>query len=300
MTEKYRHWCLTLNNYNDNDVTELRLFATKTKYLVFGKEVGDGGTRHLQGFISFSSPRKIGGLLKLFGGRAHWEVARSPAAAAQYCKKDGDFEEFGTRPEESRKGQGKRSDIEEVRDRINAGERDPKRLRQEFPGVCAKYPRFVSQLLIDQISAPPVPCYPLRGWQQELFELLKTNPNDREIIFIVDFEGNGGKTWFIKYYRQLTEKSINILPGKKADMCYAFIQLVDSLTRVVFIDAPRSKQGEFIQYDFLEDLKNGSIFNTKYESQMINFPVPHVVVMMNEEPDMKKLSADRYNIIHIN
>lgn len=70
--------------------------------------------------------------------------------------------------------------------------------------------------------------------------------------------------------------------------------------RVVIVDAPRSKQGDFIQYDFLEELKNGRIFNTKYESRMLEFPTPHVVVMMNEDPDMTKLSEDRYRIFKLN
>lgn len=68
---------------------------------------------------------------------------------------------------------------------------------------------------------------------------------------------------------------------------------------IVIVDAPRSKQGEYLQYDFLEEVKNGRIFNTKYESCMIEFPSPHVVVMMNEHPDMTKLSEDRYNLIVI-
>lgn len=69
--------------------------------------------------------------------------------------------------------------------------------------------------------------------------------------------------------------------------------------RVLFIDAPRSKQGEYIQYDFLEDVKNGRIFSGKYESRMKRLGPCHVVVMMNELPDMLKLSEDRYNIIEI-
>lgn len=67
----------------------------------------------------------------------------------------------------------------------------------------------------------------------------------------------------------------------------------------MFVDAPRSKQGEFIQYDFLEDVKNGYVFSTKYESRVKTLDNVHVVVNMNETPDMSKLSADRYHIIDI-
>jgi hypothetical protein len=76
--------------------------------------------------------------------------------------------------------------------------------------------------------------------------------------------------------------------------------MVSTMSRVIFLDAPRSKQNEFIQYDFLEECKNGYLTNSKYESYMKIFTVvPHVVVMMNETPDMTKLSRDRYFIIDV-
>lgn len=297
MTEKYRHWCFTLNNYSEDDLSELQQFVTKTKYYVYGKETGDAGTPHLQGFLSFSNQCRVSSLQSLFSGRAHWEVARNPIAAAAYCRKEGDFKEGGTPPTESRKGQGKRSDLEVLVQAVNEGQTDRKKLRQEFPGVCAKYPNFVTQILLDSLPVPAVPTYPLRLWQQELMELLKLPPDPRKILFVVDFDGNAGKSWYISYHAMVFGSSISILPGKKADMVYAFISLIKANTRVVFIDCPRSKQGEYVQYDFLEELKNGRVFNTKYESRMVEFKAPHVVVMMNEYPDEKKLSSDRFEYI---
>lgn len=70
--------------------------------------------------------------------------------------------------------------------------------------------------------------------------------------------------------------------------------------KTFFLDCPRSKQGEFIQYDFLEELKNGYLFSPKYESKVKTFKTPHVVVFMNEHPDMEKLSNDRYSITTLN
>ena len=75
--------------------------------------------------------------------------------------------------------------------------------------------------------------------------------------------------------------------------------VLDSTNKVVFVDAPRSKQGEYLQCDFIEELKNGYVFSTKYESRFKRFHPPHVVIMMNEMPDMTKLSEDRYNIQEI-
>jgi hypothetical protein len=42
---------------------------------------------------------------------------------------------------------------------------------------------------------------------------------------------------------------------------------------------------QFLQYDFLEDVKNGFVFSHKDESQVKHLGKVHVVVMMNEMPD---------------
>ena len=92
------------------------------------------------------------------------------------------------------------------------------------------------------------------------------------------------------------ETAMIIVPGKKADMSY----VVRTDCKTFFMDCPRSKQGEYIQYDFLEELKNGYVFSPKYESKVKTFNPPHVVVFMNETPDMEKLSPDRYTITVLN
>jgi hypothetical protein len=141
-----------------------------------------------------------------------------------------------------------------------------------------------------------IPDHPLRPWQAALLRKLDEEPNRRKIIFVVDEKGNSGKSWFAHWYaRQNPMNCQVILPGKKADMAYALKMNI----RVLFCDAPRSKQGEFIQYDFLEDCKNGYVFSTKYESHVKSFEPMHVVVNMNESPDRSKLSEDRYDVINI-
>ena len=51
-------------------------------------------------------------------------------------------------------------------------------------------------------------------------------------------------------------------------------------------------------YELMEELKNGELLNTKYNSEVFRFPVPHVVSFSNETPNMTMLSADRYKIIN--
>ena len=50
-------------------------------------------------------------------------------------------------------------------------------------------------------------------------------------------------------------------------------------------------------YVFLESVKNDTLLSSKYASK--HFDPPHVVVFMNQDPMLDKLSNDRYNIVMI-
>lgn len=291
-----RHWCFTLNNYTQDDFDRFLTTPEGLTYCCVGKEVGESGTPHLQGFLSYRHPQRLSSLRSSwFTGRAHWESARYPYQAAEYCKKEGDFVEHGNPP--CQPAAESRNHLSSFKDSVKGGQLSHKRLREDFSEVYAKYPRFCFDYVRDQTPRPSVEPHPLRPWQQELYKQLVLPADKRRVIFCVDLRGNTGKSWFCDYYENLHSDDTQVLnPGKKADMAMT----LDPNIRVLFIDAPRSKQGEFIQYDFLEDVKNGRVFSGKYESGMKYLKNCHVVVMMNEMPDMRKLSPDRYNIITLN
>lgn len=54
-----------------------------------------------------------------------------------------------------------------------------------------------------------------------------------------------------------------------------------------------------INYGTLEGFKNGLGFVRKYERRTKIFKPAKVCVMMNEMPDMSKLSQDRYKIFEL-
>lgn len=93
-----RHWIWTLNNYTPQDLEALAL-SPIMDYLVYGKEIGMNKTPHLQGYVVFKTKRRRTTIMNSISKRCWCQVMQtSPEQASNYCKKDGDFYEFGTIP----------------------------------------------------------------------------------------------------------------------------------------------------------------------------------------------------------
>lgn len=89
MSKISRSWCFTLNNYTDDEVTLLKTKSVEAKYVIFGREVGDQGTPHLQGYVYFATKKSLKQLKKFVGARAHLEITRgSFLANIRYCSKE--------------------------------------------------------------------------------------------------------------------------------------------------------------------------------------------------------------------
>lgn len=292
MVLQSRYWCFTLNNYTDIDTVNLHAFENNTDvaYIIFGKEVGESGTPHYQGFIRFEKKKRLNGVKRLIG-EAHVEVARNPTAAIAYCKKDGDYTEYGTI--ESK--QGERNDLNKIKEDVLDGNYDLKYYCENHSEIYASKKQFIQDYIKYNRVTKKLKAQPLRKWQAKLWNYLKLEPDSREILFFVDRAGNTGKTWFARYYCELHEgTSQTLLSGKLSDLALAY----DENNRVLFVDVPRARL-EYFSYEFLEYVKNGLLFSGKYNSTTKKFDCPHIVVFMNEPPLEGKLSQDRYNVTFI-
>lgn len=186
MDTRTRSWIFTRFNYDDKVID-----AFKSKgfdYLLFGKEIcPTTGRPHLQGCfytrnkVTFGSLKKWDpeGSFRVMNGT--WEENYT------YCTKDKIFEEYGTRPQ-----QGKRTDLDVVRELVDSGESMRSCLRQlQSPGSV----RFM-QLYIEYNEKK-------RNWKPEviwLYGATGTGKTRRAIERFADqdvylFTPNDGSWW---------------------------------------------------------------------------------------------------------
>lgn len=178
---QYINWVFTLNNYTQGEIVVINsLVLTNTaKYVCYGKEKGESGTPHLQGYIELVERCRLAGIKKILGNRVHASGRMGTQQTARdYCRKgeqthaewvthkqngpnfgkNADFVEFGRlQPQSGCDLSSKENLIQEnlkiVRDKIKAGATE-KELYLEEPLMCARFPKYVSKLISWQ--KPPV------------------------------------------------------------------------------------------------------------------------------------------------
>ena len=139
----------------------------------------------------------------------------------------------------------------------------------------------------------------LLPWQQDLKNYILGEVNPREIIWVYDKCGCGGKSIFSKYmcyYHDClllsygkTGDLLNLVSKNQNKKCYLF-----DLTRV----KPDSFSNDDL-YSSIEEIKKGHFINLKYETEQILMSKPHIIVFSNHLPQMKSLSIDMWNILEL-
>lgn len=114
MPQKCRNYCFTLNNPTFEEVHDI-VTSGEYRYCIFGFEVGEKGTEHLQGYMEFDHQKRLSEAKII--ERMHLESRKgTQKQAIEYCKKEGDFYEFGEMKE-----QGKRTDMDDIKNLIDNG-----------------------------------------------------------------------------------------------------------------------------------------------------------------------------------
>ena len=144
----------------------------------------------------------------------------------------------------------------------------------------------------------------LRSWQQDAMKYFDS-PSERQVIWIRGNNGNEGKTWFQKYvqsffgYHRVFRSDLRI---KHANICNILKKRTVGTIDIFMFNDTRSVSGEDINlYRILEDLKDGQASTSKYDNDNIRFKTPNtVMIFSNHYPDLKKLSRDRWILLHPN
>lgn len=143
-----KNWCWTLNNPIAEEFDSLT--SDVYTYSVVGKEVGEEGTPHAQGYTIFKKNQRLSAVKKLLP-RAHWEVRKgSHEQASDYCKKDGDFMEDGTPPmSKKRQGECEKERWSEAVKRAKLGEID-----DIDPDIQLRFYRTLKDMKRDYMTKP--------------------------------------------------------------------------------------------------------------------------------------------------
>lgn len=141
---RLRNFCFTINNWTQDDIDRLALI--NCTYMVYGKEIGEQKTPHLQGYCELTSRIRFK-KLKSSIPNAHIQKRKGTAKqASDYCKKDGDFTVTGvmSRP-------GKRNDLTAMYELIKEG-KDDLTICDSMPSTYMRYYKSVDRvrMLFDQ------------------------------------------------------------------------------------------------------------------------------------------------------
>lgn len=300
----------TINNYTDETIQALDALFNRHQgeqilYQVAGREVcPTTGTPHLQGFTYLGREITWNAFRALMPAGTHIEVAYGTTPQnIEYCKKEGDAMEWGNPPDLQ---QGKRTDLQIAFDWadsfIAANGRAPTSAEWSFynPSLLVRYRNIVQVCdlrasMIRPVSLVDVEATTLHIWQQDIYDgLTDSTASDRSIIFLVDPQGGAGKT-FLQHYVATKfpdeTQMWTVGSGKATDFCYD----LNVRSKYIFLNVPRGSM-EFVPYALLEKLKDRVVFSSKYESRTkLLHQTPHIVVFSNENPDMEKLTLDRYD-----
>jgi hypothetical protein len=151
-------------------------------------------------------------------------------------------------------------------------------------------PRDIRELM--EMESFPSP------WQRDVINMLDRF-EVRKVDIIIDKDGGKGKSSLVRYLGcQGKAKKIPFANDFKDVMR----MVMDMPTqKMYFIDMPRAigKERLYQLYGAIEEIKGGYAFDDRYHFKDKYFDPPRVIVITNTAPDLKLLSADRWNLWEI-
>lgn len=306
---KSRNYCFTLFN---KPTINLEYF--KFRYLIYQEEICPKTKKiHWQGYAEFNKEITLRQIKQDFlqDDTSHIEMRNGTREQARHycmkpienckCKhcikaiienyKPNQYKEFG----KWTKGQGHRSDIDEMAYNLMKGIINEEDLKNDYSMYYLMYYNTIKKIINEMKEKEQLlklkkkfQNTTLRKWQQQTLSSV-SDQGDRKVKWIYDEDGNSGKTYLSKYM-VATQNAYYVTSGKTKDIIYGYKN-----QPLVIFDFSRSQE-DHINYQAIELFKNGIMFNSKYESGMKIFDSCKIVCMSNFYPNINALSKDRWDI----
>lgn len=144
--------------------------------------------------------------------------------------------------------------------------------------------------------------FELWNWQKEILSMITIKPTRKDmgaVNWIVDPGGQNGKSTLCRTLERNDSKHIAYIEGLGSSR-----DIVETINakrkngwtgRVLLINLSRSSE-RFDFYNILENLSDGSMTRLKYNGGDIRYKAYHLMVFANWEPNVNRLSFDRWRI----
>ena len=243
-------WRFTLNNWTEEEYSSISSLLNDNMLYCIGKEVGELGTKHLQGYIAMKCKKKKFRMTK--------------------------FEEACIRIVECADGKFPKKCLRVFG--ADAG------IRENY-NYCSKDGDFISNIIIPKEYEIDFPIFEL-SWQKDIIKLLEDDITDYRSIYWYWGDVNIGKTIFSKY---LCKKFGAIpLSGKESDMKNGIIDYQEKnkvLPRTIIIPLPKTFNHDYLSYTGIEVVKDMFFYSGKYKGGAVCGVNPHIIIFSNQAPE---------------
>lgn len=131
--------------------------------------------------------------------------------------------------------------------------------------------------------------------QKKIMKTIK-NQDVRTVDVWLDPKGNHGKSWLTIHLWETEQALVVPRASATAEKLSAFVCSAWKGEPIVIIDLPRASKPTTSLYEAIEEMKDGLVFDHRYQGKTRNIRGTKMIVFTNTPLDLKKLSADRWRL----
>lgn len=144
-----------------------------------------------------------------------------------------------------------------------------------------------------------IPYDRLYDFQRDIINIVESEPDRRTVHWFWSCCGCLGKSTIIQYC--LYNHNCGLIGGNKADIMFNIVGKKGDkpIKKCYFMNLEKNVNVNAISYSAIEQIKDGLIISTKYESDYKLIPPVHIIIFANKPPNTTKLMDDRWKITKI-